>query len=64
MERLSPRLKHTALAFKGKFTFDIRKAIRDDDRLPMFSHSLDQGCHIWLGDPHDPFCIPRHVEFD
>ncbi|XBH73213.1 hypothetical protein VPH35_100353 [Triticum aestivum] len=30
----------------------------DADKLAKFSHSLDQGRHVF----HDLFCIPRHVD--
>lgn len=56
-------IKLRSLAFNC-FTFEGRAANCDADRLAKFSHSLDQGRHVWLVEPHDPFCIPLHVEFD
>ena len=46
------------------FIFERRASDGDVDRLVKFSHSLDQGRHIWLVRPHDPFCVPKYVEFD
>ena len=46
------------------FIFERRASDGDVDRLVKFLHSLHQGRHIWLIQPHDPICIPPHVEFE
>lgn len=30
----------------------------DAHNLVKFCTSLDAGCHLWLGVPHDPYVIP------
>ena len=55
-------IKLRSLAFNCKFSFKGRASYTDTDRLAKFSHSLDQGRHIWLSEPHDPFCIAHHVD--
>ena len=51
-------IKLRSLAFNYKFTFEARASDTDADKLAKFSHSLDQGRHVF----HDLFCIPRHVD--
>lgn len=57
-------IRQRASSIKCNFIFEGRASNGDADRLSKFSHSLDQGRHIWLVEPHDPFCISHHVEFD
>lgn len=57
-------IKQRVLFVNCKFSFEGRATNGDADRLAKFSHSLDQGRHAWLAEPHDPFCIPFHVKFD
>jgi hypothetical protein len=57
-------IKQKSLMFNCTFTFEGRGANRDAGRLARFSHSLDQGRQVWLVAPHDPFCIPCHMDFD
>lgn len=51
-------------SFNCNITFEGRLANIDADRLAKSSYSLDQGQHVWLLHPHDPFCIPPCVKFD
>ena len=53
-----------ASLFHCNFTFERRAINVDAHRLAKYSLTLGQGRHIWLGQPHDPNCIPHLVAFD
>lgn len=57
-------IKKRAVMFNCTFTFEGRASNIDVDRLAKILNSLDQGRHVWLMQPHDPFCIPLHIEFE
>ena len=38
-----------------KFVFEGRAMNVDAHNLVKFSTSLEEGRHVWLGSPHDPF---------
>lgn len=57
-------IKTRASAFNCNFSFEGRAANHDADSLAKYSHSLDQGRHVWMSVPHDPFCIPQVVVFE
>lgn len=57
------KIRSTSM-FNCIFTFEGRAANSDDDRLAKFSNYLDQGRHVWMVHPHDPFVIPLHVDFE
>lgn len=57
-------INQRATSFNCNFSFEGRASNMDGDRLAKFAHSLDQGRHVWLGQPHDPICIPHHVDFE
>lgn len=57
-------IRHRASFLNCNFKFEGRSSNGDADRLPKFSHSLDPGRYTRLVEPHDPICIPHHVEFD
>ena len=40
-----------------KFVFEGRAMNVDAHNLVKFSTSLEEGRHVWLGTPHDPFVI-------
>lgn len=62
--RIISEVKHHASFFNCTFVFEGRASNTDADRLAKFSNTLDQGRHLWLIHPHDPFCIPLHVVYD
>lgn len=57
-------IRERSEAFNCNFIYEGRAANVDADRLAKYSHSLDLGRHLWLMQPHDPFCIPHHVVFE
>ena len=57
-------IKARSSSFSCIFMFEGRAANQDADRLAKFAYSLDQGRHVWMLIPHDPFCIPQTVVFD
>ena len=57
-------IRQRLLLFNCNITFEGRTANKDADRLAKFAQSLDQGRHVWFDTPHDPFCIPHHVDFE
>jgi hypothetical protein len=37
----------------GNFVHEFRRLNVEDHNLAMYALSLDHGCHVWLGQPHD-----------
>ena len=50
--------------FQCNFSFEGRAANVEAHKLAKYSLSLGPGRHLWLGQPHDPRCIPPIVVFD
>ena len=53
-----------AFMFQCNFCFEGRAANVDAHKLAKYSLSLGPGRHLWLGQPHDPSCIPPIVVFE
>lgn len=53
-----------ATEFNCNFCFEGRASNYEALMLAKYAHSLDQGHHVWLGQPHDPLCIPNVVIFE
>ena len=62
-EAIISEIRHRAFS-NCNFMFEGRAANQDADRLAKFAYSLDQGRHVWMSIPHDPFCIPQTAVFE
>uniref|UniRef100_A0A453SLV5 RNase H type-1 domain-containing protein n=1 Tax=Aegilops tauschii subsp. strangulata TaxID=200361 RepID=A0A453SLV5_AEGTS len=52
-----------ATLFQCNFSFEGCAANVEAHKLVKYSLSLGPGRHLWLGQPHDPSCIPPIVVF-
>ena len=50
--------------FLCKFSYEGRAANKEAHSLVSFAIGRGPGRHTWLGQPHNPSCIPLLVEFD
>ena len=57
-------IKLRALHFNCISRFENRSTNFEADVLAKHSHSSNRGLHVWLGQPHNPICILRTVEFE
>ena len=57
-------IKSRSAPFFCNFMFESRSVNVEAHRLAKFARNLAPGRHVWLGQPHDPVCIPPSVEFD
>ena len=57
-------IKARAVPFSCNFIFESRSVNVEAHRLAKFARNLAPGRHVWLGQPHDPVCIPPSVDFD
>lgn len=57
-------IKLRAAEFNCIFRFEGRASNSEAHLLAKFSHSLYRRRHVWLGQPHDPICIPNIVNFE
>ena len=55
-------IRATQLLFDSyKVIFEGRENNSNAHSLAKYSVLLDQGRHLWLGAPHDPFCISMNI---
>ena len=53
-----------AATFYCNFIFEGHAVDGEARNLAKYSHALGSRRHIWLAHPHDPYCIPQHVDYD
>jgi hypothetical protein len=56
-------IKLRASSFSCNFIFESRAVNGDAHSLAKHSLNLGPGRHVWLVNPHDPTCIPHHVDY-
>ena len=56
-------IRAKATLFNSVFIFEGRAVNYEAHRLARFFLSQGTGRHVWFGTPHDPRCIPQHVDF-
>ena len=64
LKHIAREINSRSQLFNCIFSFEGRAANSNASRLAKFLHSFDQGRHVWFVQPHDPFCIPHHVDFE
>ena len=56
-------IKLSATTFNCNFVWEGRAVNYEAHRLAKFALSQGPGHHMWLENPHDPSCIPLHVDY-